>query len=270
MLTPSRRESLLSSVVKQKSMGVVRYAAGPVVGLCVLMLAGCGNTYRPVVSAINPVGPASQPAKYAVVVSDPGQGRQGIVTIVDVFGDTLIANANVAPAPAYFALDSSSTGFVLHKGTTTACGVPINSELLDSFPVRTTLMTNLVTQASLLGGSNPTSIFPGAGTSALFITEPGSSRVAALTNAAPPTLRQELRIPANPVYTIGRDNAARVYVLSQSSVPGWVSPRYCGHGNGDRERAKPDDLEYDPGGYQPDLRCSEPGHAARLCAEPGW
>src|ERR1700749_4790819 len=49
----------------------------------VLPLAGCGNNYRPVVSAINPVGPASQPEKLAVVISDPGSGLPGLVTVVD-------------------------------------------------------------------------------------------------------------------------------------------------------------------------------------------
>jgi len=33
---------------------------------------GCGNTYRPVVSAINPVGPAAQPQKFAVAISTTG------------------------------------------------------------------------------------------------------------------------------------------------------------------------------------------------------
>jgi hypothetical protein len=36
-----------------------------------LLTAGCGNEYRPVVSAINTVGPAGQPTKYAVAVSNP-------------------------------------------------------------------------------------------------------------------------------------------------------------------------------------------------------
>jgi len=36
-----------------------------------LGLTACGNQYRPVVSAISPVGPAGQPTKYAVAVSNP-------------------------------------------------------------------------------------------------------------------------------------------------------------------------------------------------------
>lgn len=35
------------------------------------VLAGCGNTYRPVVATIGVVGPAGQPAKYAIAVSTP-------------------------------------------------------------------------------------------------------------------------------------------------------------------------------------------------------
>jgi DNA-binding beta-propeller fold protein YncE len=40
--------------------------------VALISVAGCGNTYRPVVSAINPVGPAAQPQKFAVVISSTG------------------------------------------------------------------------------------------------------------------------------------------------------------------------------------------------------
>ena len=180
------------------------------------------------VSAINPVGPAAQPQKFAVAISDPGNGRQGIISIVDFSGDSLVANANVAPAPAYFALDGGSIGYVLHRSGATGSAALMNNELVDTFPISASLMTNQVTQASLLTGSNPTSVFPGASPSAVFITEPGSSRVAALTSGQPPTLRQELRVPANPVYTVGRSASARVYVLSQGATPGVCSTASTG------------------------------------------
>ncbi len=62
-------------------------------------LLGCGNTYRPVVSAINPVGPAGQPQKYAIAVSSPSQTLPGLVTIVDFSGDTVLITANIGVAP---------------------------------------------------------------------------------------------------------------------------------------------------------------------------
>ncbi len=37
----------------------------------VALVAGCGSQYRPVVTPINPSGPAAQPSSYAVVVSAP-------------------------------------------------------------------------------------------------------------------------------------------------------------------------------------------------------
>ena len=36
------------------------------------LIVGCGQSYRPVVSAINPVGPAAQPQKFAVAISTTG------------------------------------------------------------------------------------------------------------------------------------------------------------------------------------------------------
>jgi hypothetical protein len=175
-----------------------------------LFAAGCGNNYRPVVSAINPVGPATQPTVYATAISDPGSGRNGLITVIDVFGDTIIANANVAPAPTYLATDVNGESYVLHK----------NSVLVDTFTSAAGLQTNAVHQSSLTAGSNPTQVNPGSGTNAIFITEPGLSQVAVLTGGSPPTARQELPVPANPVYTVGLGTAPRVYTLSQGAVPG--------------------------------------------------
>ena len=48
-------------------------AAAAVLAACAGVLAGCGNTYRPVVATIGVVGPAGQPTKYAIAVSTPDQ-----------------------------------------------------------------------------------------------------------------------------------------------------------------------------------------------------
>lgn len=173
-------------------------------------VAGCGNNYRPVVSAINPVGPAAQPTVYATAISDPGNGLNGLITIVDVFGDTIIANASVAPAPTYLAVDPLGESYVLHN----------NSVLVESFTTAAGLMTNTVRQSSLSAGAAPTQVNSGSGTAAIYVTEPGLNKVAVLTGGAPPTARQELPVPANPVYTVGLAAAPRVYTLSQGATPG--------------------------------------------------
>ena len=78
-------------VRKGLALLTIGFAAG-------LSTLGCGSQYRPVVSAINPVGPAGQPTKYAVAVSSPN------TTPVLVSGYT-IANGVITltvPAPNPF------------------------------------------------------------------------------------------------------------------------------------------------------------------------
>src|SRR5690349_14032977 len=57
--------------------------AAAVVTTSIVVLAGCGNTYRPVLAAIGVIGPAGQPTKYAVAVSSPGPNSNGLMTMVD-------------------------------------------------------------------------------------------------------------------------------------------------------------------------------------------
>lgn len=168
-------------------------------------LAGCGNTYRPVVSAINPVGPAGQPQKFAVAVSTPSASSPGLVTIVDYSGDTVLITANVGVNPYYFNLNSSgTTGYTLNSdGTVT------------SFDISTQLQTRDVLQTTLLSGANPASVFVTGGT--VYIPEPGRNAIAEL-QGSPATLRQELPVAANAVYVVGINNGARLYALSQGTA----------------------------------------------------
>jgi len=62
------------------------------------LIAGCGNNYRPVVTPVNPSGPAAQPYSYAVVVSAPSTSTAGVATIIDYSGDTVMAQAPIGLA----------------------------------------------------------------------------------------------------------------------------------------------------------------------------
>src|SRR5580765_789496 len=172
-------------------------------------MAGCGNTYRPVVTAINPVGPAAQPQKYAVVISDPGNNLPGLVTIVDFSGDTVLITANVGVAPYYFVLNAGgNTGYTLNGDGT-----------MNSFDVSNQLQTRDVLQTTLLNGAHPNSVF--ADSLSTYVTEPGRSAVSQL-KGAPPSLNQELPITTGftPVYVAGYPGAARQYVINQSTSGG--------------------------------------------------
>ena len=179
-------------------------AAGVIAGL--VAVAGCGNTYRPVVTAINPVGPAAQPQKYALAISDPGNGNPGIVTIVDFSGDTVLITANVGVSPYFFWLNAAgTTGYTLNGDGT-----------MTSFDVSNSLQTRDMISTTLLSSARPNSIFADA--TSVYITEAGRGAVAQLTGT-PPALKQELTIPSgfSPVYLAATSGAPRQYVISQST-----------------------------------------------------
>jgi len=171
-----------------------------------LALAGCGNQYRPVISAINPVGPASQATKYAVAISNPGSGLPGLVTFVDFSGDTVIITASIGVSPQYLALGSSGgTGYTINGDGT-----------INTFAISASLLSSAVEQTTLLSGANPNMIFP-EGTYT-YISQPGRSDIAELSGT-PPTLQQEISaIGQNPVYIAGIASAPRIYAISQGPL----------------------------------------------------
>jgi YVTN family beta-propeller protein len=187
-------------------------------------LVGCGNTYRPVVTAINPVGPAAQPTKYAVVISSTGLTTPGLATFVDFSGDTVLITANIGVDPYYLILNSGgTTGYTLNRDKT-----------VTSFDVSTQTLSSTVLETTLLDSNNvlPLSIFPeGAFT---YITQPGRNpgdpivtppvgrNSIAEFQSTPLNLRQEFPIdPAfSPVYVAGIANAPRIYAISQANNGG--------------------------------------------------
>ena len=179
--------------------------------------AGCGNQYRPVVSAINPVGPATQPTKYAIAVSCPvspgatscsGSTSPGLLTFVDFSGDTVLTTPQVLANPNYLAIaPGGSQGYIIN---------PAGSFNEFSAGNPTALISSDIGQSTLSAGSLPVSIsaFTLASTTAsVFVAEPALSQVAALTNTG--SLYQNIGVPNNPIYVVGTSGARRAYVISQ-------------------------------------------------------
>ncbi len=189
-------------------------------------ISGCGNTFRPVVTSINPVGPAAQPPRYAVVISDPALGianstLPGIVTIVDFSGDTVLITANIGVHPYYFILNSTgNTGYTLNRDQISADN-PSGNQTMSSFDISTTLQTRDVVLTTLLNGSNPNTIYSDA--TALFVSAPGHNAVAQFKETPPPpSLTQELALDSNysPVYIAGTSGRPRAYVIQQNKSGG--------------------------------------------------
>jgi hypothetical protein len=192
-------------------------------------IAGCGNNYRPVVTAINPVGPAAQPQKFAVAISNTGTTANptaGLLTYVDFSGDTILITANVGVNPYYLILNAGgNTGFTLNSDRT-----------LTSFDIDTTLLTSQVLQSTLPPNSCPLAIFPEGPSTYVTNSATNPGPCASTTGgpnavfqfvSTPLNLQQQLTIdPAfSPIYTVGIASAPRVFAISQAvnGGPGQVS-----------------------------------------------
>ncbi len=174
------------------------------VSVATIALAACGNSYRPVVSSINPVGPAAQPTKYAVAISSTGASTPGLVTFIDFSGDTIVNTTLIGVNPKYFQL--ANTGFE---------GYTLNSDgTLNSFSISSSLLASDVLQSTLFANSNPVSLYS-QGTYT-YIAEAGRNAIAELTGL-PPAIQQELPTGANTIYTVGAGSSPRAYALVEGS-----------------------------------------------------
>lgn len=201
------------------------------------LLSGCGAQYRPVVTPINPTGPAPQDnnANFVVLSTDTSAST-GLATLINGLGDTIMAQATLGNGVFSFALNSSGSG-----------GYSLNSNgntnvTLDAYPTTAPtsaatsfgLQTSHVTNSTLTPGSNPTGIF--VGTNDIYLLEPyttlspaapaaANAALAVLTLQAAPTtagqvatapaLQQEIPIAPNPVQFAGTPTSSRVYAISQ-------------------------------------------------------
>lgn len=171
------------------------------------LIAGCGNSYRPVVTPINPSGPPAQPTAYAVTVSAPSPTAAGIVTIIDYSGDTVMATAPIGPGPRAFVMDQQgSAGYTLNRDGT-----------LSNFPINTSLQAKYVTYSTLSSTANPTNLF--APTAGLWAADLDGD-VADIFSSSSGTQSFKLAVPVSttPVTIMGSPNLAgqREYAISQN------------------------------------------------------
>jgi len=258
VLRLERKRSAGSGEASGSRRWVGRLAAAAVTA-SIAALAGCGNSYRPVLASIGVVGPAGQPAKYAIAVSSPSQtsvsgptvfigpwnsttvysvnqsvsyqGLQyvslknnnvnqnpatstgywillsnGLMTMVDFSGDTVLVTATIGVNPYYLALDTTGNyGYTLNSDKT-----------VTSFNINPQLISSQVTQSTLPTGTNPVSLFSSSSTT--YIADQGVRATDQMTGN-PPALQQQLPVPTGftPVYVVGGQNAARLYSLAQST-----------------------------------------------------
>lgn len=169
-----------------------------------VLVAGCGNNYRPTVTPVSTSGPSAQPSSYAVVISSNGPSNPGVATIIDYSGDSVMAEAPIGPGPVSFALDDvGADGYTVNSdGTVT--NIPISTDLQQKLELVTTLPTT----------AEPLNML--APSSGLWVGDLNGNVADVFTNS-PQTFKLAIPVAATPVGIFGAPAAAgeREYVLSQ-------------------------------------------------------
>jgi YVTN family beta-propeller protein len=182
-----------------------------------VMVSGCGETYRPVVTPVIVTGPAPQPQSYAVVTTTAGTTLPGLANVFDAPGDTLLTQAQLGNGP--LALSLSSTG--------TSATTANTDHTVNTYTPSTTLETKNIQSSTLLPGAQPLNLLYTA--TNLFITLPNVPAVAVLTNNSSGVyqLTQQLPVPASPINLAGNSSAVRVYSITQDNGSGKVAFGDC-------------------------------------------
>jgi YVTN family beta-propeller protein len=184
----------------------VRLVEAGAVFVAVALVAGCGSQYRPVVTPINPSGPAAQPTSLAVVVSAPSPTTPGIATIIDYSGDTVMATAPIGIGPTTFTLDGTgSTGYTVNSDGT-----------LTNFPASTSLQAKNVSFSTLPTTAVPVGLF--SPSSGLWISDLYGN-VADVLLGSPETFKLSVPVAPTPTLTMGMGpGGERNYSISLNST----------------------------------------------------
>jgi DNA-binding beta-propeller fold protein YncE len=176
--------------------------------LAAALIAGCGSTYRAVVTPIYSTGPMPQPTAHAVAISVPSTSAAGIATIIDYSGDSIMAQAPIGIGPVAFTLDQSgSTGYTLNSDGT-----------LTNFPVSVTLQAKNITYSTLSNTAQPIGLFSPAG--GLWAADLAGNYVDVFTGS-PESFNVAIPVAPTPVMVLGVPSIGqRNFSISQGNSQG--------------------------------------------------
>lgn len=225
-----------------------RIQTAGLLGVFVLALAGCGNQYRPVVTPINPTGPAALPSANVVLVSQPGYsplgkgvtgpcaggtyGTPSVYGLVDFSGDSITNQANGGDGPLTLSLEGSGSYVYAPNcdGTLTDATVTTNSLVTKNIQSSTLLpkSSNWVPTNTLAANGNlyVTEVCPGGQTCVCPNGGATCSNFVAQMKGSPEALEQEIPVAPSLINLTGFTQGERLYAISQGNSGGGAQPAW--------------------------------------------
>lgn len=173
-----------------------------VLSVVVLLLASCGETYRPIAIPIPEPGGDPKNPHYAVVLSTGEAPGPAGTAVIDVAGETDISNRTAGTNPVHASLPSANgRAWVVNNG---------DDSVTSFFPG--TLAVNDVS-VNLEAGSRPT--YVDATSTFVFVNEPPLNRVA-IVNANLSVATAFVGVGNNPVALAARPDGRKCYVANKN------------------------------------------------------
>lgn len=177
----------------------------------VLGLASCGSNLRPTTTPIVGTGPASQPPSYAFVISSPSATAQGVGTVIDYSGDTVMATAPIGPGPVTFTINTGSEAWTLN-GDGTVSNIPVATNLQQKNVYFSTL-SPIPTTGTFAGQDPVVALFDGS--VGLFALDDNTNELDVLNGFPAAAFKLVIPVDQTPVTMVGVAGASRYYSISQ-------------------------------------------------------
>ena len=188
-----------SSATNRKTRGSL--LAGLAAAMAWMILIGCGDVYRPVANPV--IKPGGDPqATHAAVVLSNNNGAPGMVTSIDVSGDTNIGNFVVGRAPVF-------GSFVLGTGQLMVANK--NDDTVSAFTPL--LQTAIVTFITLPTGARPVYL---ASTEPRFMYSANSGNdTVGVIDVATNTIQLSIPVGRTPVALAEKPDGTVLYSVNQ-------------------------------------------------------
>ena len=180
-------------------------------GAAATLFTGCGSNLRPTTTPIVGTGPASQPPANAFVISVPSPTAQGVGTVIDYAGDTVMATASIGPGPVTFTTSTSGgTAWTLNVDGTVS-NIPISTNLQNKQVTYSTL-SPIPTTGPFAGQDPVAALF--SGSVGLYALDVNANVVDVLTGS-PDAFKLIVQVDKTPITMEGVSGASRYYSISQ-------------------------------------------------------
>ena len=179
----------------------------------ILLWAGCGDTFRPVVIPTPPAPPDSSNFRAVFVVNTNGPANPGTGMQIDVSGDTNVGTAKLGLGPVHAAVQPSGTAHVLVANSlddTVASFAPAPPCSAPPCPVSA---LGTVSFSSLPAGSTPVFVHT-TENNTVYVANAGTATVAVISINSN-VVTNIIPVGANPVALAETPDARKLYAVNQ-------------------------------------------------------